>query len=200
MLREWLDTGLTDQVYKENTSAYVLNPDVGGEDLILQVLWQRQRTKTKQNQHKNQKKKNQKKPKQKHKKKKKKKREKQKHILVTSEFYFCSTNHQTYNTMQPKQCIPSHSAGIEKKELIHQFNWFSTCDCCSRSGVCCWCSSWLSSFWRLSIFFFCFCFCSFFRVFPLIFVCSIFRYVLFGCFFLVNFFPAAESSLVGVSN
>jgi len=38
MLREWLDTGLTDQVYKENTSAYVLNPDVGGEDLILQVL------------------------------------------------------------------------------------------------------------------------------------------------------------------
>ena len=72
---------------------------------------------------------------------------------MTSEFYFCSTNHQTYNTMQPKQCIPSHSAGIEKKELIHQFNWFSTCDCCSRSGVCCWCSSWLSSFWRLSIFF-----------------------------------------------
>ena len=57
MLREWVDRGLTDQVYKENTSAYVLNPDVGGEDLILQVLWQRQRTKTKQNQHKNQKKK-----------------------------------------------------------------------------------------------------------------------------------------------
>lgn len=45
MLREWVDRGLTDQVYKENTSAYVLNPDVGGEDLIFQVLWKRQRRK-----------------------------------------------------------------------------------------------------------------------------------------------------------